>query len=206
MGSPLGPSLADAFLSYHEKNWLKNCLQGFKPVFYRSYIDDIFIVFKSNDHLKCFQDFLNSCHINMSFSMETEKENKLSFLDVEIIRKQGKFTTTIYRKPTFSGVYGNFERVLPSVCKFVMVYISVCRCFRICSNWTQFLTELTFLKVIFQKNGYPGNFIDKCFEKFLNNIHLVKENVPTVEKKRLFLALPYLGIISLQTRTKLHYH
>ena len=23
MGSPLGPSLADAFLSYHEKNWLK---------------------------------------------------------------------------------------------------------------------------------------------------------------------------------------
>ena len=33
----------------------------------------------------------------MSFSMETEKENKSSFLDVEIIRKQGKFTTTIYR-------------------------------------------------------------------------------------------------------------
>ena len=45
----------------------------------------------------------------MSFSMETEKENKLSFFDVEIIRKQEKFTTTIYRKPTFSGVYSNFE-------------------------------------------------------------------------------------------------
>ena len=49
------------------------------------------------------------CHINMSFSMETEKENKLSFLDVEVIREQGKFTTTIYQKPTFSGVYSNFE-------------------------------------------------------------------------------------------------
>ena len=35
MGSPLGPSLANAFLSYHEKNWLNNCPQGFKPVFYR---------------------------------------------------------------------------------------------------------------------------------------------------------------------------
>ena len=44
----------------------------------------------------------------MSFSMETEKENKLSFLDVEIIREQGKFTTTIYRKPNFSGVYLKF--------------------------------------------------------------------------------------------------
>ena len=36
----------------------------------------------------------------MSFSMETEKENKLSFLEIEIIREQGKFTTAVYRKYT----------------------------------------------------------------------------------------------------------
>ena len=52
-------------------------------------------------------------------------------------------------------------------------------------------------------NGNPGNFIDKCFKKFLNNFHLIKENVSTVEKKRLLLVLPYLRIICLQTRTKL---
>ena len=68
MDSPLGLSLANAFLSYHEQNWLNNCPQGFTPFFYRRYI---FILFKSNDHLKYFQDFLNSCHINISFSMET---------------------------------------------------------------------------------------------------------------------------------------
>ena len=102
----------------------------------------------------------------MSFSMETEKENKLSFLDVEIIREQGKFTTTIYRKPTFSGVCSNFKRFLPSVYKFGMVYALVYRCFCICSDWTQFHTELTFLKGVFQKNGYSGNFIDKCFKFF----------------------------------------
>ena len=45
----------------------------------------------------------------MSFSTETQKENKLSFLDVEVIPEQSKFTTTIYRKPTFSGEYSNFE-------------------------------------------------------------------------------------------------
>ena len=121
MGSPLGPSLANAFLSYHEKNWLNNCPQGFKPVFYWRYVDDISILFKSNDHLKYFQEFLNSCHINMSFSMETEKENKLSFLDLEVICEVGKFTTTIYRKPTFSSVYSNFKSFLPSVYKFCMV-------------------------------------------------------------------------------------
>ena len=59
------------------------------------------------------------------------------------------------------------------------------------------------MKKIFPKNGYPESFIDKCFKKFLDNIHLVKEKVPTVERKRLLLVLPYLGMISLQTRPKL---
>ena len=61
----------------------------------------------------------------MSFSMETQKENKLSFVDVEVIREQGKSTTTFYRKPAFSGVYINFESFLPSVYEFGMVYTLV---------------------------------------------------------------------------------
>ena len=54
MGSPLGPSLVNAFLSYHEKNRLNNSPEGFKPVFYQRYVDDIFILFKSNHPLKYF--------------------------------------------------------------------------------------------------------------------------------------------------------
>ena len=71
------------------------------------------------------------------------------------------------------------------------------------SDWKKIHAELTFLKKIFRKNGYPENFIDKCFKNLLDNIHLVKEKVTTVEKKRLLLVLPYLGVISLKTRTKL---
>ena len=37
----------------------------------------------------------------------------------------------------------------------------------------------------------------------MDNIHGVKETTLTVEKKPLVLVLPYLGSISLQTRTKL---
>ena len=37
----------------------------------------------------------------------------------------------------------------------------------------------------------------------MDNIHLVKETTLTVEKKPFVLVLPYLGSISLQTRTKL---
>ena len=52
-------------------------------------------------------------------------------------------------------------------------------------------TELTFLKGIFRKNGYPENFIGKRFKKFLNNTHIVKENTPTLENKHKLLVLPY---------------
>ena len=106
--------------------------------------------------------------------METERQNKFSFLDIEVIPEQGKFTTTIYRKPTFSGLYSNLEIFLPSVYKFGMVYTLVYRCFCIWSDWAKFHAELTFKKGIFRKNGYPENFIDKCFKKSLDNIHLVK--------------------------------
>ena len=185
------------------KTWLNSCPQGFKPVFYLRHVDDIFVLFKSNEYLKYLQEILNSCHISMSFSMERERQNNFFFLDIEVIHKQGKFSIIIYRKPTFSGAYSNFESFLPSVYKFGMVYTLLFRCFCICSDWKKFHAELTFLKKIFCKNGYLNNIIDKCSKKCLDNIHLVKEKAPTVERRRLRLFLTYLGVISLQTRTEL---
>ena len=47
------------------------------------------------------------------------------------------------------------------------------------------------------------NFINKCFNFFFKyKIHFVKENLPTVGEKVFLLVLPFLGMISLQTRTK----
>ena len=42
MGSPLGPSLANAFLAHHEQNWLDSCPLEYRPSYYRRYVDDIF--------------------------------------------------------------------------------------------------------------------------------------------------------------------
>ena len=42
MGSPLGLTLANSFLCYHENRWLDKYPEEVKPVFYRQYVDDIF--------------------------------------------------------------------------------------------------------------------------------------------------------------------
>ena len=82
----------------------------------------------------------------MSFTFEQEKNGKLSFLDVKVSREKGKFVTTVYRKPTFSGVCTYFESFLPTVYKFGMVYALAYCCFKISSDWTKFQEELSFLK------------------------------------------------------------
>ena len=56
-------------------------------------------------HLEAFRNILNGRHAKMSFTVESEKQNKMSFLDAKIIREDKTFTTPVYCKPTFSGVY-----------------------------------------------------------------------------------------------------
>ena len=70
MGSPLGPTMANVFLSFYEIKWLEQCPKEFKPVFYRRYVDDIFVLFESAEHLSKFRNYFNTCHPNMSFSFE----------------------------------------------------------------------------------------------------------------------------------------
>ena len=79
MGSPLGPTLANAFLCFYENKWLEQCPKKFKPVYYRRYVDDIFVLFRSQDHLVKFRDYFNKCHPNMNFTFEQEKNEKIVF-------------------------------------------------------------------------------------------------------------------------------
>ena len=67
----------------------------------------------------------------MSFAIENEKDNRMSFLDVNIIRELGKFTTSVYRKPTFSGIYTHFDSLLLSTYKLSMIPTLLYRCFQI---------------------------------------------------------------------------
>ena len=54
MGSPLGPTLANVFLCYHENIWFQDRPSEFKPVIYRRYVDDTFLLFRSKHHIEKF--------------------------------------------------------------------------------------------------------------------------------------------------------
>ena len=122
MGSPLGPSLANAFLCFHETIWLNDCPEDFKPVYYRRYVDDIFALFRSPDHLEKFTSYLNSKHKNIKFTYEKESNDSLPFLDILISRSENGFKTSVYHKPTFSGVYSNFNSFIYDQYKIGLIF------------------------------------------------------------------------------------
>ena len=134
MGSPLGPLFANIFMSFHEKNLLNNCPSSFKPILSRRYVDDCFLLFSSLDHAPLFLDYLNRQHPNINFTSETECDRKLSFLDIDISRVvNGKLATSVYRKPTFTGLFTNFHSFIPLTYKCCLVSGLLNRIFNICS-------------------------------------------------------------------------
>ena len=91
MGSPFSPSLANAFLCFHEQIWLNDCPEDFNPVYYRRYVDDIFAVFRSPDHLEKFTSYLNSKHKKIKFTYEKESKNSLPFFGYFDIKIRERF-------------------------------------------------------------------------------------------------------------------
>ena len=168
MGSSLGPSLADAFLAHYEQIWLSYCPDEFKPVYYKRYVDDIFVLFRSPHHLEKFNEYLNTKHANIKFTNVKEVNGSLPFLDVLISRNNKGFTTTVYYKPIFSGVYSNFNSFIADECKHGLIFTLLLRIFSIVSDFSNFLEEVNYLKDVLKKNSFPTNLMDKCIKIFLN--------------------------------------
>ena len=92
MGSPLGPALANAVLYHHEKKQLRECPFSYAPIFYKHYVDDIFVLLMSENHVNNLLFYLNFKHSNISFTYEIEKDRSLAILEINVSRGNNKFT------------------------------------------------------------------------------------------------------------------
>ena len=204
MGSPLGPTLANLFLAYHEEKWLANCPVQFRPKYYRRYVDDVFLMFQDRSHVKKFLRYMNSRHSNIKFTVEEEQNGSLSFLDIKVTREEGKLVTSIHRKKTFSGVYVNYNSFLPRDYKRGLISTLLHRAYTICYDYTTLHLEIGRLKTIWQKNNFPLSFIDRCIKKFFDKL-FVKRNTPkpVSSKKEVLICTEFLGKVSIQMKKKL---
>ena len=120
MGSPLGPVLANIFMVELEQLLIPTLSN--KILFWKRYVDDT-ICFIKKDSINYVLEALNSSHKNIKFTFEVQKELKIAFLDVLLIRKNGSIETTVHRKKTNTDIY-----------IYIYIYISIHKLEDICTK------------------------------------------------------------------------
>ena len=98
MGLPLGPVLAGIFMVEFERTILSTLKEHMSP--WKRYVDDT-IKGESVEHILSKS---NGYDENIEFTYEIEKDGKLPFLDVLVIRKGNEVERTVYRKSTNNGI------------------------------------------------------------------------------------------------------
>ena len=193
MGCPLSATLANIFMCHHESIWLDDCPIDFKPVFYKRYVDDTFVIFKKREHAQKFFDYMNTKHHKIKFTMEAENNNKIPFLDILIEKQNNRLDLSIYRKPTFSGLGVNFISACYANFKLNTFCTLFYRAFRLSSSYINFHNELCFLSNFFAQNGFPSQMFYKSLRCFLNKIFCPKPLKEGPRKLEFYFKLPYMS-------------
>ena len=156
MGSPIVPTMANSFSSSLE-NKLLQTQSEFHPKLYLRYVDDIFSVFDKDEKCSKFLDLLNTQHKNIKFTMEYLLET-IPFLDDEIKINDTGIKTWVYRKPTNTKFFLNFNAMCPTKWKSDLIFCLLNHPKRICSFNFSLDNEVKLLKNVFLNNDYPNCF------------------------------------------------
>ena len=204
MGSPLGPVLANIFMGHHEKVWLEQ-YQGPGLLFYRRYVDDIFCLFKRQEHVHEFLDYLNTRHVNIKFTCEEEENNRLSFLDIAISTAEGRnFDTTTYRKTTYTGLLTNFTSFTSIHYKVGLIKTLIDRARKVNSTLENLRQDLSGIKRTLLKNRFPLHVLRRyfdCEQTIIETTNTEGENSANPDCR--YFKLPYIGKMSAQTKSKI---
>ena len=192
MGSPLGPLFANVFMDEFERRYMDELKAAGVSNWFR-YVDDIFASLDSKRQAEDVLALINSKHPNLRFTIEHETGDRLPFLDTCVERRVNKYSTTIYRKKTFTGVYLNWTSMTARRYKISLIRCLADRAWKICSENKDRLAELDKLKVILAKNEYPPEIVERSISAYLESKAREEASIPTAKGKPVFLKLPYVN-------------
>ncbi len=143
----------DALANYHQKPW----------VWWR-YIDDIFLIWEhGEDGLNAFTDYLNSIHPTLKFTVSYSC-SQIEFLDVLVIKDNGRIRTNLFVKPTDTHQYLHFSSCHTYHTKSGIPYGQALRLRRIISNDEDFDEKCSELKSWLLKRGFDERMVTEKIE------------------------------------------
>jgi hypothetical protein len=196
MGKSYSPIVAELYMQFYESIALESCEQ--KPKLWVRYVDDTFVIWPFG--AESLPEFLN--HLNsvpgmesIQFTYEMEIDSTLPFLDVLVRRKGLMFETTVYRKPTNTGLFIRKSSLHHPSHKLSAISALTHRAKVVCSSKQLLYEELLLIRNQFMANGFLDKEISRTINKTLFKVHEAdKEPGRGYESQR--VKIPYLGPVS----------
>lgn len=165
MGNPASPVLANLVMNHLFNKVVKTL--PFNIPFLFVYVDDT-VLAAPKGQLDLLLNSFNSFHPSLRFTMETENNNKISFLDTELHHQNdGSILINWYSKSTNSGRLLNFHSNHPISNKVGIVNGLLHRAVKLSSP--QFHHDnINRVKTLLKNNNYPSNFINRNISKFMS--------------------------------------
>ena len=206
MGSPISPLLAEIFMALMEYLIFSSNNVIKSHVFYwTGYVDDIFCLWTGTErNLSNFLTFLNSFNIKIQFTMETEENGQLNFLDINIKIHSNLIKFNIYRKPTTTDTVIHFNSQQSWQIKLSPFHSPIHRLTNFPLNNNDYNTELNIIKQIAKNNGYNESLIDDNMVKNKQRKMLRKTFFNVLRKPANYKFINYIPNVSNKISNRLN--
>ena len=168
MGSVLGPTFAEFYMSHLENNIFA---ESPKPRLYVRYVDDILILTINVDEVTQLRSKFEANSV-LNFTIELNKNNIIPFLDVLVDNSSEKFITSTYKKPTsVNSPLLNYHSECPHRYKVAVIKSLINRAKNISSSYIIFMKELRNIKQVLINNEFPNYIVDTQIKIALANLN-----------------------------------
>ena len=153
MGSPLSPIIAKLYMEAFEKEGISTAPDP--PTFWRRFVDDTFVIIKKTKEDSF--NHINSIDDKIQFTKEAGRsDGSMPFLDtLVIINGDGSLNTKVYRKPTHTDLYLQWDSHHSIAAKYSVINTLHHRAKAVCSNNQLLKEEEDHLQEVLTGNKYP---------------------------------------------------
>ena len=192
MGSPLSLIIANIYMEHFETRALETAPHP--PTLWKRFVDDTFVILETTYKDEFFQH-IYGIEKKIQFTAEnTRADGSLPFLDTLVtVQEDGSLSTSIYRKPTHTNQYLQWESHHSIANKYSVINSLLHRATNICSSQEQEKEELKYVERALTACKYPSWAIQRMMLK-KNNQKQNRNNNRTnrsISNSRTSITVPY---------------
>ena len=154
MGSPVSPVIANIYMEYFESLAIPSSPTLIK---WFRYVEDVHSATRE-DQVNKLKEHLNSIDPHIKFTIELPGTNGLPFLDTLNKPTSISIKSTVYRKPTHTDKYLDYNSNHPISAKLSVIHTLIHRAKQACSTPEFLAKEMDHLYRVLWDNHYPTQF------------------------------------------------